>query len=68
MIHLFIEDVLRFIDGISVSTHPHYVAPFLNTLTITLTLTLIAGLCEIYFKMYGDLLKNPNKSQKNKSR
>jgi hypothetical protein len=24
--------------------------------------------CGIYFKMYEDLLKNPNKSQKNKSR
>jgi hypothetical protein len=65
-IYLFIEDLLGFIDGISVSARPHYPVPSLNTLTIALTL--IEGLCEIYFKMYGDLLKNPNKSQINKSR
>jgi hypothetical protein len=66
-IYLFIEDLLGFIDGISVSAHPHYLAPSFNTLTITFTLTLMAGLCEIYFKMHGDLLKRPNKSRKNKS-
>jgi len=65
-IYLFIENLLGFIDGISVSAHSHYPVSSLNTLTITLTL--IEGLCEIYFKMYRDLLKNPNKSQINKSR
>ncbi len=67
-IDLFIEDLLGFIDGISVSAQAHYPVSFLNALTMTLTLTLIEGLCEIYFKMYGDLLKNPNKFLINKSR
>jgi hypothetical protein len=31
------EDLLGFIDGISVSVHPHYLASSLNTLAITLT-------------------------------
>ncbi len=51
-------------------THTHTLTPT-PALTLTLTLSLRPHhqkeLCGIYFNMYEDLLKDPNKSQKNKS-
>jgi hypothetical protein len=44
------------------SPHPHY------TFTLTLSKLSPSGVLWDLFQMYEDLLKNPNKSQKDKSR
>jgi hypothetical protein len=51
-IYLFNEDLLGLISCISISAHPHSPSPHSPSRD---------------FKMYEDLLKNPNKSQKSRS-
>ncbi len=68
-IYLFAEDLLRLISCISISAHPHSHAPSpLPSPSLSLRPYPQEELCGIDFKMYEDLLKNPNKSQKNRSR
>jgi hypothetical protein len=69
-IYLFNEDLLGLISCISISVHPQSHPPppsYSSSPSLSLRPHSQEELCGIYFKIYEDLLKNPNKSQKNKS-